>query len=842
MDSSPPHRLFAAAPLPNHWLSLFIFICLACLFARSEDAPPKPAEIRLVGTEGRVLLSRGGLPFAVLQVRGTSAEDYAAPAVLSYAEAQKILAGANEAMGPGGEQLRELDFPLSGGGEKDKLGVLLRVRKVAAGARVLLTSAVSGPTLPALQGGWKPPPLEIAAQIFPDGEGKPPEVLFVDGERREPRFEKPERRRARTWSFENRKNFRVTLARSGPADWTVRARDASVLLTSRLLPDPRERAACGAFVLYIGAGPDDAAPEISPLKIERREVPAREIVEGAARVYSSGSNPFALAETAVVAEIACPPRPNGEVEIKRLPCFFWEAPPGSPAEGEFRFRFAPPAEGVYGARIAVVTATGQLRGEAEPFRAGPPASNGFVKAREGERFLRTDDGRLFAPLGANLPLIAAPGGGPWGNRRFEDAELLREQFIAMARRGLNCARLMIASEGLPLENEAAGKYDAATAEVLDEIFRAAQAREIRLIVCLEQARRVNEESKSHPYFREMGGPLAATPEFFRDIAARRFFQNRLTYVAARYSAYRSVLAWDLMESLDRSWPILSKDPEDKKLKFNEVDLCRRARRDVQEWAGIMGLHLKGMDQHGHPVCVSLSGDLEKPWLDLERVDTIDWMMQSEMKLDPETQRDEAAAIASWAAALRQTGRARKPFTLLHVGLPRSTPDGTRLADLPGDNPAVQRILNHNATFAALAAGLAGGPFCNEDTEAARIFAAGLAEILDPPGKEELRHIDSDCGANLRVIGRAGKRGAALWLRDTRCAWPSAREKREAVAIGDAKIALSGLDEGTYTLAWIDTRSGRVLNMETVSASAKKEAVFAAPVFTGDVLFVIARQQ
>jgi hypothetical protein len=815
--------------------SLKIFVCVALALlahtaARAEETPLAPAEIRVIDGEGRMLLSRDGAPLAVLQVRTAAEDDASSPLVLSYPDALKILAAKSEALVAGGEQLRELDFPLIGGGEKDKLGVLLRARKVAAGARVLFTSAVNGPTLSAFQRGWKAPPMELAVQVFQDADGKQADVLFVDGEKREPHFEKLDKRRARTWSIENKKTFRVTLARSGPTDWTVRGRDKDVLLTSRLQPDPRERSACGAFVLYMGAGPDEAAPEISPLKIERREVPARDFVEGAVRVYSSGSNPFALTETAVVAEIACPPKANGEFEIKRLPCFFWEAPPQSPAEGEFRFRFAPPAEGIYGVRIAIVTATGQLRGDAESFRAGPPASNGFVKARENERFLRTDGGRMFVPLGSDLPVIAAPGGGPWGNRKFEDAEILREQFTAMARRGLNCARLMIANEALPFENEVAGKYDPATAEVLDEIFRAAQARDIRLIVCLEQARRINDESKTHPYFREMNGPLAATPEFFRDVAAKRFFQNRLTYIAARYSAYRSVLAWDLMDSLDKSWPILSKDPEDKKLKFNEVDLCRRARRDVQDWAGIMGLHLKGMDQHGHPVCLSLSGDIEKPWADLERVDTIDWLMQAHLQLDPATQRDESVAIASWAAALRQTGRARKPFTLLHVGLPESN-----------DSPLVRSALGHNAMFAAIASGLAGSPFSPNDGEAARMFGATLAEILDPLNKEELRYVDSESGANLRVLGRAGKRGAALWLRDTRIAWPSALSKLEAISISDAKVTLSGLDEGKYTAVWVETRSGRVLNTQAVSASAKTDTIVAAPAFSGDVLLLVARQ-
>ncbi|MGD0094026.1 MAG: hypothetical protein ABSE73_29300, partial [Planctomycetota bacterium] len=481
--------------------------CAAFLVWAGEgpaDNAPKRAEFRLLAAGRRMLLSRGGQPLAAAQLR--PATPGPAKLVLSAAEAQAALhveqasglpsiakdpsVAEPSALLLAGEQVREFQFPIPrpnelpeaggtpahpGSTGQDTLSVILKAREVAAGARLLFSSAYSGPSRADLAPGEKlplPAPLELAIQIFPDAAGNLPEATFVDNAREPlplpPLSGKaaaetapfpapapapgPSTRRARAWTFETKKDFRVTIARSGPIAWLIQRTPEAVLLTTPLLPDPRESAAFGSFVVYLGAGADEAPPEISPLGLDRIEVPARDFLEGAVRVYAAGANPFILNETAVVAEIACPPNPKGDVPIKRLPCFFWEAPPESPAEGEFRFRFAPPAEGVYGARIVVLSATGQVRGDALAFRAGPPASAGFVKARPGERYFRLDDGTVFIPLGTYQDGVQS-----------KSADEFRKHFIALARHNGNAARIVLSLSGLALEGSEAGQFDPAVA-------------------------------------------------------------------------------------------------------------------------------------------------------------------------------------------------------------------------------------------------------------------------------------------------------------------------------------------------------------------------------------------
>src|SRR6185369_4610933 len=138
----------------------------------------------------------------------------------------------------------------------------------------------------------------------------------------------------------------------------------SILLRTRLRPDPHVTGSWGSFVLYLGSATDDAPPETSPLVLDRAQVPARDFVEGYARVYASGANPFSLSKLTLVAEVALPALPSGDVPVKRLPCYLWQSPETDKAaatESEFRFRYAPPVIGTYGIRIVAISATGEVQ-------------------------------------------------------------------------------------------------------------------------------------------------------------------------------------------------------------------------------------------------------------------------------------------------------------------------------------------------------------------------------------------------------------------------------------------------------------------------------------------------
>ena len=838
--------------------SLYIFLASESLSAAAPAEKPKPEElkpaaIRVLDAEGRVLLSRESLPMAVAQFRPLTPLDQPPPAIMTESAAKDLLAKPGDALAQGAEELREFHYPLPTGDPLDQLEALIRIRKMAEGARMTMVGNVTGPSRDELRPGEHlnpAAPLELAIQIFAGADGKLPDTFFVDGTREALAIEpKPFMRHARSWSFEGKKGFRAMLARSGPTDWSVSRLGNSIFLRAALQANPRETAGLGSFVTYLGAGPDDSPPEISPLAVDKSQTPARDFIEGWVRVYASGANPLSLSELAVIAEVALPPKPDGGISIKRLPCFFWES---RGAEGEFRFRFAPPAEGVYGVRIVVVTGTGQANGDALEVRAGPPASPGFVRVRKGERQLRLDDNSVFVPMGIELPCAqsASSPSAPWAARKMLDAEECRRFFVELARNGGNTARICLSTSILPLDQQPAGAFDPDVANVLDEIFKAAQVRGIYLVVGLENARDISKDSVHHPYFREMKGPLAATPEFFHDAACKRLFQNRLAYMAARYSAYRSILAWDILDSVDRSWPALEQDPEDPKLKPMEADLARRAHRDVEDWTEEMALHIHGVDQHDHPVCISSAANPSKPWLGLEKVEHLDWVIHSPGPVSNSKEPKEAkdanehdvvALISAWAVASRQPGRIAQPYMLDRC---KAAPES--------------ELARHDVLFASLASGMSGAPLiaakepgelsARKDFAAALVFGSGLAAISDAQKKEELHSLVEDLplpGTTkaLKMLGRAGRRGIVAWISER----ASASKQKEDES-REIDVKLPGVMEGNYGVYWLDTHTGGIIRQDSYQAPPKKvdrdEEPFSvkSPSFAHDIALIITLQK
>ena len=780
-----------------------------------KDKPKGPPDVRMIDGDGRVLLSRDGRPLAVVMLRKV-ADGEKTPGVLSADAAQNALKDATlVALADGEEKMRELETPIPTGDAKDAVSVLFRAKRVSQGTRILVRSNVYGLARTYLAPDESLPKseeLEIAVQLFKDADGALPQVTSVNGRRAPLPPGTALLPAVSCCDVEGKGGFRVNIARSAPVDWTLANLPDGVLLRAKLRPDPHEAFAWGSFILYLGAGADEAPPEVAQLTLTQPVVPARDFVEGYVRVYASGANPYILSELAVVAEFACPPPPDGVVPIKRLPCFFWEAPKSAPAEGEFRFRFAAPVEGVYGARLAVITATGEAHADALPLRAGSPASKGFARLRG--TALRLDDGSPFIPMGFNLDIPdAAARPAPDDYRR---------QFVTLARHSGNCVRIWLTDRGLPLEGPQAGKFNPDVLDEIDQVLRAAQARDIRVILAFENGGRLSKHSDLHPYFHEMGGPLLAAPEFFRDVAAKKLFQHRITYAAARFSAYRSVLAWELMDDLDEAWPALKNSPENVKLTSAETDLARRARRDVQEWVEEMALHLKGMDQYEHPVGVSTRVPLDAPWKALENVEHLDFSCAENVLFNATEKRDadEAARIYAWAAASREPGRAHKGFFI-----------GSLLDKSGGNDNAA--LLQHNILFASLASGHTVMPLLDHalaksdsafwpEFSAAEQFAWALAEIqrgtLKEPPRDLVLSADAPDGAHLRIAGRSTRRGIVAWIQDTRSTWT---EHADVPELPETELRLPPLPEGDYNVYWLDTRTGVFIQSTSYKAAAKQ---------------------
>ncbi|MBE7462143.1 MAG: hypothetical protein HS116_01505 [Planctomycetes bacterium] len=824
---------------------------------RAADAPALEAlEIRILEPDARLILSHGPRLLAALQLRARSA-DGVAPSGDAWRQTAPLAQGA--------EVLRTLEWKLPQG---RTAAALVSVQRLEKGLHLLVRPGA----VEAADGA--PPPeraelnLELALELRDEKDAGKLRLFALNStgsvDVPDPDDDLPEENGrpfpARALSFRDKSMRRVDLARSGPAEWVLRKLDGGRLLTQALRPDPRRVDQPGGFDLFVGIDRDGRAPLLSPLALDKLQTPAGDFLEGAVRVYANGLDPSSFDELTVMAEVAVPAAEGVVPPVLRLPCFYWEAPTDAPAEGEFRFRFAPPKAGEYGVRIVVVAPTGMVRGPAQALRAGPPASRGFVRVRPGERVFRFDDGRVWMPVGLNLA---------WPERAG-DASSMRRRFVELARHGGNATRVWLSHWGLPLEGPRAGRFDPDAAQALDEIFLAAQARDIRIILVAENAHDLTVTSKEHPYFREHGGPLVSAPQFFSDTEAVRSFKRRLSYLAARYGAYRSLWAWELLNEIDEAWPALKADPDDPGVPPVDADRARRFRREAIAWCGTMAQHLEALDVHAHPVTVSTALEPADAWLGLEDAPGLSFVQVHGYVPEAADARDdlafdEAALLMSWARASREVGRPRRPYLvgefgyrgIADVDLMRASDEARsaerNLRDRGG-------ILFHNSLMGGLSAGLAGTPMLwwwDRHVERHELwpllrgparFAAAIEDLATREDPGTLRTLSNaqEAQAAVSVRGWVGARGLCVWIQDRRSTWAAKLERREAdpPAIDDLTVRLPALEPGAYTVTWIDTWDGTVRAPEALEVSAPDPGqaagplVLKAPPFARDVAVVV----
>lgn len=880
-----PRRIsFLAGPL-----ALFALCALRAAEAppKDNDKPAAPAqdpkdgkdgkdgknafEVRVGGDPARLLVYRDGRLAAAAGIRRKSA----ALAPLLPAGAAPEAPKDTKVLAAGEETIAR--FVLRHEGKDDArpaIEFLLNATRTGSGVRVLVSPALLLAKGAALEGA--PPPLEWTLELYPGEKDAwpalkeldaPREVVELDRTRQadlpEPaeKLEDAKPFHAGRISFASPDGARLEVARSAPIDWRyVKTKDA-LQLSHDLRGDPREPARPGTFVFYLGSDRDAAAPAPGPLRISRARTPAWDWIEGALRVYQGGGDPFARDGPIVMAEIIGPrDGPPERTKVYRVPCFFWEGSGAAPAEGEYRFRFAPPEPGLFGVRVKIAGGGwAEVVSDAAAVQAGPPASAGFVKAEDGQRMLRFGNGDPYIPVGLNLAWPKNQGSAEEYDRRFAE----------LARHGGNAARIWLSSWGLPLEGPKAGRIDPAIAEALDAIFLAAQARGVHLILVIENAHDLTAASARHPYFREQGGPLLATPEFFRDAEVAEFFQRRLTYLAARYGAYRSLLAWELLNEVDEAWPAAYPDPDDPHTGDVDADRSRAARRGIIDWAQRMGSFLSGLDAPRHPLTLSTALPPGRPWKELELLKGFSLVqahgyVPEAANAHSDLALDGAGLVAAWAKSAREVGRAHRPYLLGEFGY-RALHD----EDLAKDAEAAKRdrnrrdtggLLWHNAMFAGLAGGTAGTPMLWwwdrhveqhnlwQRLEGPAAFAKELAALAKRDGGNTLRALsnESEDDAKVRVLGRVGDTGQCVWIQDRRSTWSRLleEEKKTPDEIKGLEITLPALKPGTYRVRWLDTWSaawtdGETLRIEPPKEGKKPKAIeLKVPRFQRDIAVVV----
>lgn len=339
-------------------------------------------------------------------------------------------------------------------------------------------------------------------------------------------------------------------------------------------------------------------------------------------------NPFDPDEIAVDVTFTSP---TGRTQV--VPAFWYEpfTVVGSPdweqyqstGQAGWRVRFAPEEVGTYAYSVAAAAGPRTAVAVSGSFQAVVSATDGFVRADDqNSRYLRFDSGDPYIPVGHN---VAFEEGGPPLNGVGYYTDLLG----SLGRAGENWTRVWMTDfNRSALEwgeghfsgfYHGPGVYSLPSAWRMDRVLEQAEANGVFVQLVLSDHGQFSTRggdrwgvrcAASDPppcqpgdtgydpgnaYSDYNGGPIPlAQPElFFSNLEARELMKKRLRYIVARWGAFRSVLAWELMNEFlyvgtDGTNPFTSP----------------QLRSDIVDWHADMSQYLKANDPSGHLVTTS----------------------------------------------------------------------------------------------------------------------------------------------------------------------------------------------------------------------------------------------
>ena len=436
---------------------------------------------------------------------------------------------------------------------------------------------------------------------------------------------------------------------------------------------------------------------------------------------------------------------------------------------------------------------------------------------EGKSFKRGD--KPFIPIAYNIA---------WAGR-FEEVERYDRWFSQASKAGVNVARVWMASWSLGIEWTDTGLGDYTKrldrAWLLDQVFLlgAKYGIGINLVFINHGAFSVstNPEWYSNPFSKENGGPLASAGEFATSEIAWKYWERRLRYIVARYSAYPSLMTWEYWNEVNYT-PITSVDLKNWIIKSNKVldetDPYRTLR--TNSWS---------------------SGASQQDWSDLDYAVTHVY--------DPS---DPIKSLTVQAEALRAVVT-NKPILVGEMG------SGTVSED-PFSDPRGLHL--HNSQWAATFVGFAGPAsywwwdnyieplglwghtkglnILIKDLDPAsmqvgRVYGLAATSILTLNSQNSIigwvRHNNFDRSAKTQLLLEAAIE-ALKTKKKINTNFPDPVSKGGTILVPVAQ-------PGSYRVSFLNTFTGATIRVQTIK-SASTTLKIVVPKFTGDVAFRIDR--
>jgi hypothetical protein len=308
----------------------------------------------------------------------------------------------------------------------------------------------------------------------------------------------------------------------------------------------------------------------------------------------------------------------------------------------------------------------------------------------------------------------------------------------------------------------------------------------------------------NPYNAVNGGPARSSAEFFTDPEALRLSRQFLRYVVARFSGYRSLFAFEVM---------------------NEMDLVEGANDLATTWSQQRAREIRSLDPHLHLVTTSLG---IRPWLATPSA------YESDAYSLSQTHAYGGAFETGVIGDIEALRAFHKPILFGEFGI-------DYLGRLENEDPRGLHLAE--ASWIALAGGYSGGAMSwwwdtyvrpndlfGVQTPVARV--AGQVDLRGVHGPLPSRASASDhSGAPLEVFGRDGDPLAFLIVRSPAAGWETAKDQGLPVVDG-ARLSYPTQADRRLSARLFDTQTGELSGSLSVTADASGLATFELPSFVG----------
>jgi hypothetical protein len=317
--------------------------------------------------------------------------------------------------------------------------------------------------------------------------------------------------------------------------------------------------------------------------------------------------------------------------------------------GEWKWsaRFNSSDIGKFTARLQVISKGSRATSNEISFVVKNSDSKGFIRiAKSNPKALEYQNGENFLPIGNNLAFAITP-------ISKDRLAAYRQWTDRLHASHANIIRLWPGAEWcFGVETKKPYCYNQEACALLDSVFEMCEAKNIKIIFCLDYVRRFKpatenkapefEFRKDYPYLKANGGPCETEDDFLLKDEAKRQWQSYMRYVIARWGAYTSLFSIQL---------------------WNEMNCFQSSRENIVRWSNEMGGWLKENDPYHHLRTNSLGS--QTVWPDLWIQENIDYISYHDYGGDRYTN---TPMYDVFADSLKNLSNIKKPLLLSECGL------------------------------------------------------------------------------------------------------------------------------------------------------------------------------